>query len=74
MDEALIDTVADSIRRYLAQRPLAADTAEGVCHWWLDLPGPTPPVAVVQTALERLAAAGHVVAVTSGKRQVWRRA
>lgn len=73
MDEALIETLAASITRYLAQWPDAADTAEGICHWWIDLPGPPVPVACVQAALERLAERGRVVCVSSGQRQIWRR-
>jgi hypothetical protein len=47
------DRVAAMIGRYVAKHPGAADTVEGVMHWWL----PDPAEAdVVHRALERLVA------------------
>lgn len=30
-----IEKIADEISRYLAQHQFAADTLEGICHWWI---------------------------------------
>ncbi|WP_151032824.1 hypothetical protein [Cellvibrio sp. KY-GH-1] len=33
--EAQIEQIANEISRYLAQHQFAADTLEGICHWWI---------------------------------------
>lgn len=30
-----IEKIADEITRYLQQHQFAADTLEGICHWWI---------------------------------------
>jgi len=30
-----IETLANEISRYLHQHQFAADTVEGICHWWI---------------------------------------
>lgn len=49
------------IRRYLAARPEAKDTATGIMHWWLHAePGAAGSLADVERAVERLEANGEI--------------
>jgi hypothetical protein len=58
-DSDSIAAVADSIRGYLRVRPRAADTVEGIHHWWIDWEGREHSPATTE-------------AVDIGGRQVWR--
>ncbi len=33
--DAQIEKIANEISRYLEQHQFAADTLEGICHWWI---------------------------------------
>lgn len=63
------NSVADAIRRYLAQRPEAAETVEGVAKWWLARQRYDDSVSLVQHALDYLEQQGEVekISVTSGQ-------
>jgi hypothetical protein len=60
-----------AIVAYLHSHQHSADTADGVCQWWL---GGAYARAVVDIALDRLARDGAIVRVDAGNRQLWRRA
>ncbi|MFC4158627.1 hypothetical protein [Chitinimonas lacunae] len=49
---------AQGIRAYLAERPQAADTRDGIIRWWLGALWCDP--RAVQRALDRLVAAGEL--------------
>ena len=74
MNDALLTQTAEAIKRYLARCPAAADTTEGVHHWWIDWPQLPPPLAVTQAALEQLEQQGWVIGMRSGNRTLWRKA
>ena len=61
------------ISRYLIQRPDAADTAEGVHHWWIQWPDSAAPMAVTLAALEQLERDGLMQHIRIGSRDIWRR-
>ena len=56
LDEAEARTrrAIDAIMFYLARRPLAADSDQGIAQWWLPELGVDLPLADVRTALDRL--------------------
>lgn len=73
-DQDAVRSVAERIRRYVADRPDAADTAGGIGRWWF--PETHPPVdpAVVEAALESLVAEGLLARVVlAGGVTVYRR-
>lgn len=74
MDEQAIEKAAQQIRTYLAARPQAADTLEGIHRWWIDWQDREESPEVTLAALERLAAGGELEARTVGPRTIWRRA
>jgi hypothetical protein len=51
----------EAILRYLATRPHAADTLEGVVSWWLPLQRHKDTHEEIAKVLEELAAEGHLV-------------
>lgn len=61
--------IADAICRYLASRPNAAETIEGVAKWWLLRQRYEDSVESVQQALNLLEEKGEVVRfrLTGGK-------
>lgn len=74
MDEQAIEQVVQQIRAYLAARPQAADTLEGIHHWWINWAGGEKSPAVTLAALERLVAGGEVEQLVLANRNLWRRA
>ncbi len=60
-------------RDYLAVHPEAADTVEGIQHWWIRVSAMPVPITVVQLALERLELEGVVEQVKLGNRIIWRK-
>ena len=60
-DAARVDAVAGEIRRYLDAYPDAADTVEGVLHWWLPAASAAVSRETVEHALDLLVAAGEIV-------------
>jgi len=59
--DELVSEIAEMIERYLAQRPEAADTAEGISTWWLPSPLGSDALPAVLAALLQLEARGVVV-------------
>lgn len=55
--------IADTIVRYLAARPEAVETVEGVAKWWLQLPLDENSVESVRQALDYLEQRGCVVKI-----------
>lgn len=52
--------VADAIKCYLDAHPNAADSVEGIAHWWLTRQRFEDATEVVEEALERLVAKGEI--------------
>jgi hypothetical protein len=52
---------AGAIQRYLADRPNAAETVEGVARWWLSRQRHADTVELVERALAYLERQGQVV-------------
>lgn len=63
-DDELVVQIAESIERYLVQRPEAADTAEGISTWWLPSPLGSDALPKVVAALRQLEARGIVFSMT----------
>ena len=57
----VVSEIAERIERYLAQRPEAADTAEGISKWWLSSPHGADALPAVLAALLQLEARGVVI-------------
>ncbi|WP_371324952.1 hypothetical protein VX159_05350 [Dechloromonas sp. ZY10] len=76
MNEQAIEKAAQQIRAYLAARPQAADTLEGIHRWWIDWQDQDreESPAVTLAALEQLAAGGELEKLNLGGRNLWRRA
>lgn len=67
--------IAEAIRRYLQERPNAAETAEGVARWWLARQRRDDTVSLAQQALNYLEQRGHVVKFyLAGGKVMYRRA
>ena len=73
MDRGLIEFAKDAIRRFLAMRPDAADTLEGIHRWWIDWPGHPESQVVTEVALEQLHDEGVIEPLRIGHSVVWRR-
>ncbi|QDQ28497.1 hypothetical protein FNU76_20230 [Chitinimonas arctica] len=71
-DDALIQTLADAIRRYVRLRPHAADTVEGIHRWWMDWDDGEQACESTELALQWLAAQGEMECVVMGGREIWR--
>lgn len=74
MDRGLIEFAKDAIRSFLAARPDAADTLDGIHRWWIDWPGPPESLVVTEIAVEQLQAEGAIEPLRIGNNVVWRRA
>lgn len=59
-EQAEISQLQNAINRYLVKHPFAADTIEGVCHWWLMGSGINAPRDKVSAALDKLVQAGLI--------------
>jgi hypothetical protein len=60
-DDERVLTLARGIEHYLKQHPNAADSLEGIQHWWLFRHRYAEDTLQVERALERLIAEGVVV-------------
>jgi Fe2+ or Zn2+ uptake regulation protein len=70
----VIETAA-AIERYLASRPQAAETVEGIAHWWLVRQRYDDSVDMVQRALDLLVERGVVERLAlSGGQPMYRKA
>jgi hypothetical protein len=52
--------IADIIERYVTEHPRAADTAKGICEWWVTGQGYTGSIVDVQNALDHLVQLGRL--------------
>jgi Fe2+ or Zn2+ uptake regulation protein len=59
-EQPTVREIADEIVRYLADHPDAADTLEGIQHWWLSRQRWEPAATQVQRALDWLVEHGLV--------------
>lgn len=59
-DQIEIARLEDAINRYLTRNPLAADTVEGICSWWLAESGIHATRETVTTALEKMVRSGLI--------------
>ncbi len=65
---------AKTIERYLAVRPNAAETVEGVAKWWLSRQRHDESIEIAQQALDYLESRGQVVRFhLAGGRVMYRR-
>jgi hypothetical protein len=69
-----IDELADTILRYIAARPNACDTIDGVCQWWIPRQRYIDARNDVLAALELLTARGELSSRTDADGQVLYRA
>ncbi len=73
-EQDAVRSVAERIRRHVAEHPNAADTANGVAGWWFAKADPLIDPAVVEAALESLVADGSFERVVlAGGAVVYRR-
>jgi len=69
-----IDELADTILRYVASRPDACDTVEGICDWWIPRQRYVEARGDVFAALELLTARGQIAVRNGADGQVLYRA
>jgi hypothetical protein len=69
-----IDELAETILRYVASRPNACDTVDGICEWWIPRQRYTQAKRDVLAALELLTVRGQIDARTGADGQVVYRA
>jgi hypothetical protein len=67
-----IEEAAGAIRDYLRARPEAADTAEGIAHWWVYPVTGEKDLEVVMAALALLEASGEIEPWQLGRRFLYR--
>ncbi|AJK50083.1 hypothetical protein [Burkholderia plantarii] len=72
MNDALIQHVAAQIAQYLQMNPAAADTVEGIHHFWVGAQTAQQSLELTQAALDYLLARGEVARVPIGNRMLWR--
>jgi hypothetical protein len=66
--------LAELIVRYLAKRPNAADSLEGICDWWIPKQKLVEARKDVQEALDLLVKSGQVQAETTADGRILYRA
>lgn len=63
---AELERIAQTLSEYLLAHPQAADTLEGIRHWWLPKDRfPGVPAEVLQLALDRLVERGALARVAA---------
>jgi len=72
MDDKLILEAANAIQQYLATRPTAADTVEGIHTYWIQWDDVPEMIDITESALLHLQQAGVVECAHVGNREVWR--
>ena len=63
-----VHSIAAEIVSYLHQRPMAADTLDGIAYWWLVQQAITKNVGLIEQALEHLVREGKVAKNISNHR------
>ena len=72
-EETELQIILQNISDYLATRPNAADTAEGILHWWLKRQQFETSLTVVHQAIDILIAQGVLFeASTPGGETIYR--
>ena len=66
------DAMAESVLRYLAEHPEAADTLEGIAEWWLMRQQVRVSVTRLARVLRRLTDTGVLEEVDAGERRRYR--
>lgn len=75
IEQGKVIEAAEAIRRYLAVRPNAAETLEGVAQWWLARQRLDDAIELTRRALEHLERHGQVVRFQlAGGKTLYRRA
>jgi hypothetical protein len=69
-----VDELAQTILRYVASRPNACDTLDGICEWWIPRQRYVEAKSEVLAALELLEARGLIDTRTGADGQVLYRA
>lgn len=73
-DAHCVDEIAATLLRYVATRPNACDTVDGICDWWIPRQRYVDSRANVLAALELLESRGQIEARTGIDGQVLYRA
>ncbi|WP_115719784.1 hypothetical protein [Gallaecimonas mangrovi] len=73
-DSDRIEHISAAILAYLAIRPQAADTVEGVHQWWVNWAGQEAPIHLTEQALETLAEQGKLQFKDVAGKRIWRKA
>lgn len=69
-----IQFAMSSIHHYIEVRPYAADTVEGVHHFWIDWPAQTlPHINCTFVALTELESEGFLERFQVANKELWRR-
>ncbi len=71
--ENKISVVAGEITRYLANKPDAAETVDGIAKWWLTRQRFEDSKEVVMAALEHLVIQGILSKQVSGGKAIYRK-
>jgi len=71
-DDAAVQVIAGEIARYLERHPDAADSAEGIRHWWITRQRFEETLAATQSALDYLERRGIVAKKRIGEQTVYR--
>ena len=64
--DAEVEAVAAEIAEYLAARPNASDSVEGIARWWLVRQRYATALGTVTKALDHLVASGVVIGIVTG--------
>ena len=64
--------VAEAFLNYLADRPQAMDTEEGIAEWWLMRQHATAAAETVRKVLKQLIETGRIEAVGAGEHTRYR--
>ena len=70
-DDEEVQLIAGEIMAYLNQRPLSADTLEGIAYWWLVQQSINRNVELVKCALARLEESGLIKKSSIGGNQCY---
>ena len=73
-DDETIKSFAQEISRYIAKRPNAAETVEGVSKWWLARQRFEDSIEIVQLALDYLVDRDVLIKRSVGNKTLYMRA
>ncbi|GLU31297.1 hypothetical protein WKR88_15300 [Trinickia caryophylli] len=72
MDDQRVASIAARIASYLERNRRAADTIDGIMHFWVGVDLTLGSRELTQAALERLRDEGRIARVAIGGRELWR--